>query len=500
VSEEARLVIPDLQRIGKYDVLERIADGGFATLYRGRDPFLKRLVAIKVCASDDAELRQQFLREAEIAGNLDHPSIVRTFDFGFDPVGPYLVQEYLQGEDLSYLIAHRVRLSTRRKLDLLVQIAEGLGYSHDRLVLHLDVKPGNVRVLGRRQAKILDFGIARLANSGAPTTGAMVGTAGYVAPEQVMSKTVDARSDVFAFGALAYELLTFARPFAGGTIGELLKRVLASEAEPITRHWPDCDEALANLVGRCLRRDPNGRYPSFELLLTELIAIRDSYPEVEPMSEPIAPEAAPASPGRHSDANDDPSRTVEVAIPSHAEADRVESAAVASSSAEPTPADTIPLGASPATSKRRAAGSKKTLILGLAAAATVVAIAIAVFLPPPEPIAAAEPAAADVIVPPRSSGPAPGLLVVTAAPWGQVTRLSGADGTPVELPNEHTTPLRLWVAPGLHHAEVTLAGGAVATCAVDVGTGGTHLCAATAVEEGAVPGGTDYFKEMGWWQ
>ena len=107
---------------------------------------------------------------------------------------------------------------------------------------------------------------------------------------------------------------------------------------------------------------------------------------------------------------------------------------------------------------RRAAGSKKTLILGLAAAATVVAIAIAVFLPPPEPIAAAEPAAADVIVPPRSSGPAPGLLVVTAAPWGQVRRLSGADGTPVELPVEHTTPLRLWVAPGLHHAEVTLAG------------------------------------------
>ena len=293
------MVIPDLQRIGKYDVLERIADGGFATLYRGRDPFLKRLVAIKVCASDDVELRQQFLREAEIAGNLDHPSIVRTFDFGFDPVGPYLVQEYLQGEDLSHLISHRVPLPTRRKLDLLVQIAEGLAYSHHRLVLHLDVKPGNVRVLGRRQAKILDFGIARLATSGAPAPGAMVGTAGYVAPEQVMSKTVDARSDVFAFGALAYELLTFSRPFAGGTIGELLKRVLAAEAEPISRHWPDCDEALANLVGRCLRRDPAGRYPSFEVLLPELIAIRDSHPEAA--SEPAAiDDATQASrPTRH---------------------------------------------------------------------------------------------------------------------------------------------------------------------------------------------------------
>ena len=188
------------------------------------------------------------------------------------------------------------------------------------------------------------------------------------------------------------------------------------------------------------------------------------------------------------------------AIPSATEADRVESAAIASSKAEPTPADTVPLGAVPATSKRRAAGSKKTLMAGLAAAATVVAIAIAVLLPSQQPTAAAEPAAADVYVPPPSSGPAPGLLVVTAAPWGQVTRLSGAEGTPVELPTERTTPLRLWVAPGLHHAEVTLAGGAVATCAVDVLTGGTHLCAATAVDEGAVPDGTDYFKEMGWWQ
>ena len=278
MPEGARIVIPDLQRIGKYDILERIADGGFATLYRGRDPFLKRLVAIKVCVSEDPELRQQFLREAEIAGSLDHPAIVRTFDFGFDPVGPYLVQEYLQGEDLSRLIAERVPLSPRRKLDLLVQIAEGLAYSHERLVWHLDVKPGNVRVIGRRQAKLLDFGIARLAVGdalGAPS--GMVGTAGYLPPEQVMGRPVDARADVFAFGALAYELLTFSRPFAGGTISELLKRVLTAEAEPITRHWSDCSEPLANLISRCLRRDPAARYATFDELLPELIAIRDGY-------------------------------------------------------------------------------------------------------------------------------------------------------------------------------------------------------------------------------
>ena len=333
-----------------------------------------------------------------------------------------------------------------------MQIAEGLAYSHHRLVLHLDVKPGNVRVLGRRQAKILDFGIARLATSGAPPPGAMVGTAGYVPPEQVMSKTVDARSDVFAFGALAYELLTYSRPYAGGTIGELFRRVLAAEAEPMTRRWPDCDEALANLVGRCLRRDPAGRYPSFEMLLPELIAIRDSYPEVAPSRCDLRGNARAASTA--------PRRETIPAAPSrsrsHPMPRPIASRARQSPSARPTRRPRSPLrrrtpfllgAVDPAISKRRAAGSRRTLMAGLAAAATVMAIAITVFVPAREPTAAAAPAA-DVLVPPRSSGPAPGLLVVTAAPWGEVARLDGADGEPVELPAERTTPLRLWVAPG----------------------------------------------------
>ena len=137
---------------------------------------------------------------------------------------------------------------------------------------------------------------------------------------------------------------------------------------------------------------------------------------------------------------------------------------------------------------------------GLAAAATVMAIAIAVLLPAHEPTAAAEPAVADVFVPPPSSGPVPGLLVVTAAPWGEVVRLTGADGTTLELPTERTTPLRLWVAPGRHHAELTLPDGAAATCEVDVVTGGTNLCAAAAMDEGTLPDSTDYFKEVGWWR
>jgi hypothetical protein len=196
---------------------------------------------------------------------------------------------------------------------------------------------------------------------------------------------------------------------------------------------------------------------------------------------------------------------VEVAVSAEAGSPRVESAALASSSTERSPAglspaDTVPLGAAlPKVSKRRIADPRMIWMAGLAVAVILAIVAIDGFLPSHQPTTAAAPAAVDVIVPPRSSGPAAGLLVVTAAPWGQLSRLVGDDGAPIELA-ERTTPLRLWVSPGRYHAEVTLAGGGAATCDVDVATGGTQLCAATAVDEESLPDGTDYFKELGWWQ
>ena len=460
MPEEGRFVIPDLQRIGKYDILGRIAEGGFATLYRARDPFLKRLVAIKVCASEDPELRQQFLREAEIAGNLDHPSIVRSFDFGFDQVGPYLVQEYLHGEDLSRLIERRAPLQPRRRLDLLIQIAEGLSYSHAQRVLHLDVKPANVRVLGLRQAKILDFGIARLATSdGAPRLGTMVGTAGYLPPEQVMGRPVDERADVFGFGALAYELLTYCRPFTGGTMSELLKRVMEAEADPITRHWPDCSDALGNLIGRCLRRDPAARYPSFDALLPELIAVRDSLPEV---AEIEAPAAA-----------DGPVETLDAPPPQEAHP---------------------PAAPRPVT---RRTPKRALLVTGIAAAAAAAVVALLALVPSREPEPAAPEPAVESLAPVLSSGPAPGVLLVTAVPWGEVRRVVASDGSGTDLPEDPITPLRLWVTPGAHEAEIALAGGEIVTCRADVVEGGTHLC--HAAKDGLEIGAVEYWKEMGWW-
>ncbi|MGD2115425.1 MAG: serine/threonine-protein kinase, partial [Acidobacteriota bacterium] len=238
--------------IGKYEILERIGQGGFGLVYKGRDPFIKRLVAVKLCTSSDETLRKRFVREAEIAGNLHHRYIVTVFEFGYDDAGPFLIQEYLPGEDLDHKIQRREPLDQATRLGYLLQIARALDYAHKKGVLHRDVKPGNVRVLEDGRIKILDFGIAKLA--GAETqltrTGRVLGTAGYLSPEQLKGEVVDGRSDVFSFGVLAYELLAYEHPFPGTTISELLDRVVHSDPRPLPVILPDCPAEIGLMVAR----------------------------------------------------------------------------------------------------------------------------------------------------------------------------------------------------------------------------------------------------------
>jgi serine/threonine-protein kinase len=180
--------VSKLDRIGKYEVVEAIGHGGFATVYKARDPLMKRLVAIKICADRDQDLRRRFLREAEIAGSLDHPNIVRGFDCGFDEAGVYLVEEYLDGEDLAHKIRARSSISYRARLAILIEVAQAMAYAHSKGVHHRDLKPGNIRVLDNGRVKLMDFGIAKMSTSQTPLTkvGTVLGTAGYVAPEQVL--------------------------------------------------------------------------------------------------------------------------------------------------------------------------------------------------------------------------------------------------------------------------------------------------------------------------
>ena len=262
--------------LGKYEVLERIGEGGFGAVYKGLDTVLQRVVAIKVCTSRRGLLRERFLREAEIAAGLQHPNITTLHDLGFEGEIPFLVQEFLTGEDLEAKILRRQELSLEERLEILLQIARGLAYAHQQGVLHRDVKPANIRILEDGQAKIMDFGIARLLgqDSGLTQEGEALGTVGYLAPEQLRNEGLDERADLFAFGVLAYELLAYRRPFLGDSFSQVSYQVLYEEPKPLSAHVPDCPGRLEEIVRRCLSKERKRRYGHLAQVIADLEELR----------------------------------------------------------------------------------------------------------------------------------------------------------------------------------------------------------------------------------
>ena len=190
---------------------------------------------------------------------------------------PYLVEEYLSGEDLAHLIRRSEPESLEEKLELLLQIASGLDYAHGQGVIHRDIKPSNIRVLDSGQVKIMDFGTAKMANveSNLTQTGMTLGTVAYLSPQRLLGQDRgSALSDVFSFGVLAYELLSFRRPFPGRSIPNLIDQVLNAAPVPLTESWPECPPQLAELVHRCLEKDTAERYPSCSELIRDLEELR----------------------------------------------------------------------------------------------------------------------------------------------------------------------------------------------------------------------------------
>ncbi len=257
---------------GKYQVVEVIGEGGFGRVFKGLDPDLKRPVAIKTCSLSEPEMRERFFREAEIAAKLHHPNITTVYDFGRQDGEPYLVQEYLTGEDLDHIIKRTDQLPLATKIDYLIQAGEGLGYAHGMGVIHRDVKPANIRILNDGQVRIMDFGIARMIEETQRFTqaGMTIGTAGYLSPEQLQGLDVDQRSDIFSFGVLAYELILQRLPFEGESISALFYAIAHSEPAPIQKVWPDCPPALAACISRCLEKDRDVRYGDFREVTADL--------------------------------------------------------------------------------------------------------------------------------------------------------------------------------------------------------------------------------------
>ncbi|HEU5250342.1 MAG TPA: serine/threonine-protein kinase [Thermoanaerobaculia bacterium] len=260
------------EKIGKYDITGKIGSGGFGAVYRGRDPYIKRTVAIKTCQLNDEEIKSRFFREAELAGNLHHRHITTIYDFGVENGIPFIVQEFLSGEDLDKKIKRGEALPLIRKVEILTAITDGLAYAHAAGIIHRDIKPANVRILDDGSVKIMDFGIAKSlqSESNLTQTGITLGTSAYLAPEQIRGEPVDRRTDIFSLGILAYELLTYRKPFRGEHLSTVLYKILNETPEPIETLVPDAPAALVAAVNRAMEKDRENRYATMEALRQDL--------------------------------------------------------------------------------------------------------------------------------------------------------------------------------------------------------------------------------------
>ena len=264
-------------RIGRYEIISAISQGGMGSVYLARDPQLNRQVAVKLLLDtlDSDEWRRRFQREAKAIARLDHPNIVTIFDFGEDESGrPYIVMEFVRGRHLGELVGTPLPLV--QKLTLLEHLCLGLDCAHQAGIAHLDVKPANLIVDSGGRLRIVDFGIARGLDSRhtRPTVpDPRSGTPSYMAPEQVLGETIGPRTDQFAAGAVAYELLSGRRAFEG-TLREVVAKICAADPVPLSQISPGIDPALEAVVVRALSKQPQSRFPSMAAMGQALAEIR----------------------------------------------------------------------------------------------------------------------------------------------------------------------------------------------------------------------------------
>ena len=272
--------LPD--KIGRYQILERVGRGGMGVLYRGYDPVLDREVAVKVMLadfSDDAEqMRPRFYREAKAAAKLQHRNIVTVFEFAEENNQPHIVMEFLRGTPLNNRMEEKPPLTLDDKLDIVAQLCTGLGYAHSQGVVHRDVKPANVFLLEDGSVKLLDFGIAKLATSTLTRQGDVLGSAPFMSPEQVAgTQDLDGRSDVWSTGVLLYELLTGRKPFDGDALTTVIVGILKEPPPPVEKYAPGLPKALLDVVAKALEKDRDKRFQTSEELGRELQLIRKTH-------------------------------------------------------------------------------------------------------------------------------------------------------------------------------------------------------------------------------
>lgn len=297
-----------VERVGRYRILERLGAGGMGVVFRAEDVVLRRSVALKFLSAamaSDEEYRARFLREARVAAGLNHPNTCTVYEVGEVGAGefagadgivehgtPFIAMELVDGETLADRLARGGALPARTAIGLALQLAAGLAEAHAAHVVHRDLKPQNVMITSGGRVKVVDFGLAkplrRIDGGDRVTTSEMIsvdlgevavaGTCAYMSPEQATGRPLDARSDVFSFGIVLYEMITGQRPFRGDTATEVIARILEGEPEPIPGSL-NVPRALERLVARCLRKRPEERPADAQELVRELRAVEAALEE-----------------------------------------------------------------------------------------------------------------------------------------------------------------------------------------------------------------------------
>ncbi len=256
-----------VKRIGRYEILGEIGHGAMGVVYKGRDPIIDRLVAIKTIRFDRfyeeqeiQKLKERFFAEAKAAGNLIHPNIVTVFDVGEENGLSFMAMEYIEGESLARFTSGDRRLPLEKVLTIILETAEALDFAHHRGIVHRDIKPANIMLTPTGQVKVMDFGIAKLPTSTLTQAGSILGTPSYMSPEQINGLELDGRSDLFSLGSVFYELLTGTKPFHGETFSALSNQITQGTPQPVCQLNPDLPPYCDEILFQTLAKEPQNRF------------------------------------------------------------------------------------------------------------------------------------------------------------------------------------------------------------------------------------------------
>ena len=285
------------EKLGRYEIISELGKGAMGIVYRARDPLIGRELALKTFrlgySAGDAELeqfRERFLREAQSAGILSHRNIVTIHDVAVDPDGDFFIaMEFVKGTDLKLVMQRQGRFEPSFAVEVVAQIAEGLGYAHSKGVVHRDIKPANIMITADKEAKITDFGIARVEASNLTVEGQLLGTPNYMAPEQIQGKPVDHRADIFSLGVMFYELLTGKKPFAAPNLSAVTHKIVFEPFPPVETVVPGLPPAITQVLDLALAKDPAERYDRGGDMAADLRAI------YAPAASPSATAVTPTS-------------------------------------------------------------------------------------------------------------------------------------------------------------------------------------------------------------